>query len=118
MAIQMTGKKTVEQSFTGDGYSNRLGFISLESDVKSLSQGKGRLFMIDKVIDPDTGEMHSRSDGKLQLEASLEQMLTYTFSNGLTGAQVLTCMLEFTDLLRDGTLTDIYGQSDADAGLI
>ena len=116
MAIQMQGKKTVEQEFTGDGYSCRLGFLSLVSDKKSLSSGKGRLFMIDEVVD-ENGDFNPRADGKYQLECSLEPILGETFENGVTGIQVLECMLEISDNLRLGNYTDIYGQSDDEAGL-
>jgi len=117
MAIQIQGKRQVEELFIGDGYSHQLGFRSLTGDLKSLSSGKGRYWMLDRVIDSE-GVHQIRADGKVQLEASLEPLIGHTFSNGITGLQLLQAHLELSDMLRDGTLTDISGLSDEDAGLV
>jgi len=112
----MQGKRTIQETFTGDGYSAHLGFKAMVDNPRSLSSGKGRMFMIDHVADSE-GELHSRADGKYQLECSLQPILSHTFSNGVMGSQVLQCMLEYADMLRSGAITDIYGKTDEEAGL-
>jgi hypothetical protein len=112
MTTTVQGVKQTIEHFTGPGVSHYLGFKSRKDDKGSLTSGEGRVFMLDNVRHPETGEFLKRKDGIETFEADLKPLLERQYSNGVTGMVALQVLSEVADLMRSGEVENIHGEPD------
>lgn len=98
------GKKVTVEEVTGRGMADRITFQSLPDDKASLAKGLGSLKFNDLCALEDDTVLEKV--GQSVYEVDLTELASYTFSNGLTGAQVLEAISESLVLSRNGVFTN------------
>lgn len=109
MAQDMTGTKQVQQDIVGDGMSPFVAFTAKENEPDSLSKGQGYMTIHNIVRDKTNKTIFYdvKDSSTKQMVCDLQQMLNYTYSNGMTGYVALQILSEAADLIRNGTFVKI-----------